>query len=260
MIVPLPPQLDWLLDQRFDPSAPLPGVYPKTHGNPLLIHHLRALPPVEVLDDFQQFLRADLPVLADAMQPAGWRGLGYDAELAQRRHAQREVHLLLAQEIAWKWFVRLAERGTDATGFGSTLATLAARSVRSGRRVCGQEKVRDVLSLVAQQRHAFAVSKLPEVETLTDNPLMEALHDNRVAPVPEQVCFRVDFPAGLATLSPCNRQIVDMALGYATCELSQKYGVSPSRISQLRREFHDDWARFCGDLLEEEEQPMLAVA
>lgn len=163
--------------------------------------------------------------------------------------------------IAWMWFVRLAERGKDATGFGSTLATLAARSVRSGRRVCGQEKVRDVLSPVAQQRHGFAVGKLPEVETLTDNPLMEALHDNTAAPVPDQVCFRVDFPAWLATLSPRNRQIAeDMALGYATWELSKKYGVSPSRISQLRREFHDAWARFCGELLEEEEQTMLAAA
>jgi DNA-directed RNA polymerase specialized sigma24 family protein len=162
--------------------------------------------------------------------------------------------------LCWKWFVRLAERGKDAAGFVRTLATLAARSVRSGRRVCGQEKAGDVLSPIAQNRYDFAVGTLPEVETLTDNPLMEALHDNTVSPVPDQVCFRVDFAQWLATLTPRNREIAqDMALRYATWELSQKYGISPSRISQLRRAFHDDWTRFCGELLEEE-SPILAVA
>ena len=37
--------------------------------------------------------------------------------------------------LAWKWFVRLAEKGKDATQFPSTLASYAARAVRSGRRM-----------------------------------------------------------------------------------------------------------------------------
>jgi len=61
--------------------------------------------------------------------------------------------------LAWKWFVRLARRGKDARRFPSVLASFAARAVRSGRRLCGQERVRDVLSPVAQQRHGFSVSK-----------------------------------------------------------------------------------------------------
>jgi hypothetical protein len=114
---------------------------------------------------------------------------------------------------------------------------------------------------VAQQRHAFTVSKLPEFETLTDNPLMEALHDNTVSPVPDQVCFRLDFAHWLATLSERNRRIAeDMALGYQTYELAKKYGVCPGRISQLRREFQGDWTHFCGDLLEESDFSFNAVA
>jgi DNA-directed RNA polymerase specialized sigma24 family protein len=163
--------------------------------------------------------------------------------------------------LAWKWFVRLAERGKDASGFGSALATLAARSVRSGRRVCGQERARDVLSPVAQRRRHFCVGRLPDFGTLTNNPLMEALHDNTASPVPEQVCFRLDFPGWLRTLGPRNRRIAeDMALGFTTSELSRKYGVSPSRISQLRAEFHADWARYCGELPDEEEWPTRAAA
>src|SRR5581483_4714341 len=41
--------------------------------------------------------------------------------------------------IAWKWYRRLVQRGKDPHRFTSTLASYAARAVKSGRRVCGQE-------------------------------------------------------------------------------------------------------------------------
>jgi hypothetical protein len=31
-----------------------------------------------------------------------------------------------------------------------------------------------------------------------------------------------------------------------TMDLANKYGISPARVSQLRREFMEDWDRFCG--------------
>jgi hypothetical protein len=97
--------------------------------------------------------------------------------------------------LAWKWHLCLAEKGKDATLFPTAIASYAARAVRSGRRLCGQEKSKDVLSMMAQQRHGFTVGKLIEQETLTPNPLTDALIDNRQSPVPEQVCFRCDMPA-----------------------------------------------------------------
>jgi len=39
----------------------------------------------------------------------------------------------------------------------------------------------------------------------------------------------------------------DMALGHRTRELADAYGLSPGRVSQLRRQFHDDWERFTAD-------------
>jgi hypothetical protein len=150
--------------------------------------------------------------------------------------------------LAWKWFVRLADRGKDPTAFAATLAAFAAKAVKSGRRVTGQESDRDALSTLAQMRRCFVVSTLPEYSTLSGNPLAEALQDNTQSPVDEQAAFRLDFPAWLGTLGSRNRSIAqDMALGHRTRELADAYGLSPGRVSQLRREFHDDWEHFTAD-------------
>jgi hypothetical protein len=38
----------------------------------------------------------------------------------------------------------------------------------------------------------------------------------------------------------------DLMAGERTQDVSSKFGLSPARVSQLRRDFHDDWQRFCG--------------
>jgi hypothetical protein len=162
--------------------------------------------------------------------------------------------------LAWKWFVRLAERGQDPTRFSVTLAAYAAKAVKSGRRVCGQESDRDALSPLAQMRRCFVVSTLPEFSTLSGNPLAEALQDNTQSPVPEQAAFRLDFPAWLGTLGSRNKSIaLDMAVGHRTQHLAHTYGISPGRVSQLRREFHEDWQRFTADP-DELDRPLGALA
>lgn len=151
--------------------------------------------------------------------------------------------------LAWRWFVRLAEKGKDATQFPLVLADYAVRHVRQGRRLCGVLKPNDVLSERAQQERGFSVGKLPDYSTLTSSPLDKALVDNTQTPVPEQVAFRCDFPSWLTTRTGRDRCIItDMAMNERTNALSKKFGVSPGRISQLRRDFQDDWNRFCGEL------------
>ncbi len=163
--------------------------------------------------------------------------------------------------LTWKWFVRLARRNKDATRFVSALATFAARAVHSGRRVCGQERAKDVLSPVAQQRHGFLVERLPPstaipLASLYSAPqgqqhrdlFEERLRDNTITPVPDQVQFRIDFPNWLRSLTARERRLIRaMAQGERTKDLSRRFDVSPARISQLRREFRQDWSRFCGD-------------
>jgi hypothetical protein len=147
--------------------------------------------------------------------------------------------------LCWKWFIRLAEQGKDGSQFPSALATYAARAVHAGRRLCGQERAKDVLSPRAQRRCGFRVRSLPDFTTLGGNPLEEALADNTVTPVDEQVAFRLDFPAWLQTQSDRKRRIaLDLMAGERTLDVADKYALSPGRISQMRTQFRDDWIRF----------------
>jgi hypothetical protein len=153
--------------------------------------------------------------------------------------------------LAWAWFRRLAEQGKDGRLFPTAIATYAARAVKSGRRVCGQERAGDVLSPLAQQRHNFSVHSLPIYSTLDSDPYNEALAENAISPIPDQVQFRLDWPAWLATRTDRDRHIIDdMAMNERTQNLARKFGVSPSRISQLRREYREGWTAFVDALAE----------
>jgi hypothetical protein len=148
--------------------------------------------------------------------------------------------------LAWSWHLRLAERGKDATAFPTALASYAARAVRSGSRLAGQERANDVLSPVAQQRNHFFVGKLPDFETLSDHPVCEALQDNTRSTPDEIVCFKLDFLAWLDSLSQRDRGMVeDLMIGERTGDVANKYKMSAARISQKRREFRRDWQIFC---------------
>jgi hypothetical protein len=60
--------------------------------------------------------------------------------------------------------------------------------------------------------------------------------------------FRIDFPAWRASRTERDRRILDdLMLGERTLDVAAKYGLSPGRVSQLRREPHDDWERFCAE-------------
>jgi hypothetical protein len=67
--------------------------------------------------------------------------------------------------------------------------------------------------------------------------------------VPDQVSFRLDFPAWLQTRTDRDRRMVeDLLAGECTGDVAARYGLTAGRVSQLRREFHDDWERFHGEL------------
>jgi hypothetical protein len=74
----------------------------------------------------------------------------------------------------------------------------------------------------------------------------ERLSDNTATPIPDQAAFRIDWPAWMQTQTERDRRIIDdLMAGERTFEVSRKYGLSPGRISQLRRRLHDDWEEFC---------------
>jgi hypothetical protein len=163
--------------------------------------------------------------------------------------------------LAWLWFIRLIEKGKDPLAFPMVLASYAARAVKCGRRVCGQEKGKDAMSGLAQQRHGFGVESLPSSLLSSfegrystahgqhnQDVFEDRLKDNTQTPVADQVCFRIDFPAWLTTLTPRERRLVlEMAQNERTLDISKRFELSPGRISQMRRELHNDWTRFCSD-------------
>jgi len=170
-------------------------------------------------------------------------GKVYFRDLRSPERKDEAISEMLA--LAWSWFLRLAERGKDASQFASVLATFAARAVRSGRRLCGQEKAKDVLSPVAQQRRRFSVIPLPAASSSEGNIFDEALVDNMTTPVIDQVHFRLDFPRWRASRSVRDRSLIDdLMIGERAFQVSQKYGLSRSRVSELRRQMFEDWTIF----------------
>ena len=150
--------------------------------------------------------------------------------------------------LAWKWFLRLEERGKDVTEFLTVFVNLAVRSVRSGRRLAGMLRVKDVLSSRAQYRQGFAVMSLPNYSTQQGNSFDDALRDNTHSEPGDAAAFRIDFPRWLATLNPRDRRLAhDLMLGEKARVAARKVGVSAARVSQLRQELCDNWKHFHGE-------------
>ena len=128
--------------------------------------------------------------------------------------------------IAWKWHVRLAERGRDPSQFVVTFAQLAVRAVMSGRRLCGQEPLRDVMSPSCQRRNCFGVALLSNGSTWSDL-FEDALTDNTQSPVPAQVQFRGDFADWASRLPVRKQKIVrELAMGERTQDVARATGVA----------------------------------
>jgi DNA-directed RNA polymerase specialized sigma24 family protein len=152
--------------------------------------------------------------------------------------------------LAWRHFAALAERGKMPEEFVTTLALRCSQAVKAGRRLAGSESGKDALSPVAQVRHGFSVVRLPDRDRILDRQslpeeLSEALADNTRSAVPEQVAFRVDFPRWRASLRRRDRAVLDaLAGGERTADAARRFGISPARVSQLRREFERGWHEF----------------
>jgi hypothetical protein len=169
----------------------------------------------------------------------------------------------IAETIAlgWKWFVRLHERGKDINEFVMHFVALVAKAVKSGRRVAGMAKAKDLMSERCQARHGFNVESLPtspraSYEARYSKPhgqqdydaFEERLADNAITPPPDAAAFRIDFPQWRSSRSERDRRLIDLLmLDTRTKDAARTFGISPGRVSQKRLEFHADWLRFHGE-------------
>lgn len=146
-------------------------------------------------------------------------------------------------------FARLARQGRSDRAFPTALARFAIRQVRSGRKVGTSLCSRDVMSRQAQQRRQFTVERLHYFDAGDDQWVEGVVPDPRT-PVLDQVWFRLDFPEWLAQLSRRDRRVaLQLAQGHSTSHVAKRFRLSAGRVSQLRRELHESWQEFHGEMV-----------
>jgi len=137
---------------------------------------------------------------------------------------------------AYVAFVRLVEQDRTDRVYPTALARFAVAKVRADRKVGTKQNTRDVLSRVAQRKRRFKVARMGHVAR-HQRPWEEVLVADRRTSVPDQAAFRIDFPNWLRQLSSRGRQVAQLLMvGNSTHETARTAGISPARVSQLRRE------------------------
>ena len=169
--------------------------------------------------------------------------------------ADREEAATEAVAAAFKAFVRLKARGKPVNDLRSGIAAYAVLHTKSGRRVGGHLNSNDVLSGQAQRKHGFKVESLSMDRSFgghdhrrsnhQPDPIEEQLRENSRTPPSEQAAFRIDFRDWLAAWSHRDRKMIhDLGLGERTADVAKKYGITPGRVSQRRRQYQNDWRRY----------------
>jgi hypothetical protein len=148
-------------------------------------------------------------------------------------------------------FVRLVDQQKTDVAFPPALARFAVAQIRDGRRVGNRRNVRDVLSPYAQKRKRLHIKRLDRFDQTRGQWIEAVLEDDRT-PIADQVAFRCDFPVWLDSLPVRDRQIAQaLAVGHGTGDVAKRFGVSPGRISQLRREMHQSWKQFQNETVDD---------
>jgi hypothetical protein len=179
-----------------------------------------------------------------------------------RKPVDREEAIAESVAAAFESYVALKARGKDPVrDFPSMMATFAVLHVKDGRHVGGRSSSQDVLSRKAQGRHRFRVESLPASLRNSHDGLYSAvggqeqqdvfeerLHDNTRTPVPDQVCFRLDWPAFLQTLTQRDRGLAGfLAMGHSAKAAAEQFNLSPGRVTQLRQRWRREWLTFQGE-------------
>ena len=193
----------------------------------------------------QEQFTANLKAVEDAVKFAFRRRL---------RPQEYEEALAEARAAAWSAWHGLVQRGKDPVEVGvHGIAANAIRWVRARRKVgntnCGRGAM-DVYHSRAQKARDF---KLVSLDSLDEADAADSTRgswrewlaeDNRVGPA-DEACFRVDFDEWLEGLPARDRRVAELlATGEMTGEVARMAGISPARVSQLRRELAASWQEF----------------
>lgn len=118
----------------------------------------------------------------------------------------------------------------------------------------------DISSHYCQRRKRIRLGRLDRFDPQA-GCWQEAIVEDHKTPILDQVAFRCDFPQWLDSLRPRDRKIAQaLSEGLSTAETARRFGLSPRRVSQLRREFEKSWLAFHGEEQEIGRMELLAAA
>ena len=144
-------------------------------------------------------------------------------------------------------FVRLVERGKQSAASARTLAMFAVRQIKDGRRVGKRSSVKDVYDIHARAKGGYQLCHIGSSRDQCVDWRSQLIENKRTSPA-DLAAFKLDFNAWLPSLSRRDRRVAeDLAMGERTGDVANKFGVSPSRVSQLRRQLQESWEQFIED-------------
>ena len=98
------------------------------------------------------------------------------------------------------------------------------------------------MSDLGRRRHGLSVQSF-DAQSVDNTDGCGWLHEavaDRQTPVPEQVALRVDGGRWLASLKTRDKWMIEeLAAGEMAVKVAKRFGISPARLSQLRKE----WAK-----------------
>lgn len=135
-------------------------------------------------------------------------------------------------------YARLYDDGRGGVANASSLAWHATLAVKHGRTAGSRLNSKEPLSRYAQLGRGIRFER-------QNGEWIDKLVEDRRASVPDQVAAKLDVHAWFASLTQRMKTIArDLAIGCTTSEVAEKHGVTPGRISQLRRTLEQSWSAF----------------
>lgn len=131
------------------------------------------------------------------------------------------------------------------------LADFAVRHVRTGRHVGGKQNgAKDVLSPVCQKRHGVRVISVHANRSGVgkSDGWKQVAVESRKVPTPDLAAFRIDYAQWLRTLARRDRRVIAAFTGgESTSAVADRFGITPGRVSQLRRKYEHLWRAYQGE-------------
>lgn len=171
------------------------------------------------IEMLRELFTNELPEL-EILGRAWFRGIGFEAQ---------DEAIQNTTALAWKYWLRLGERGrAEEPDMLRKVWWFALKQTRVGRTITGGDGQRG--------------KGRQDVYDRRDGVTVEHIDFNLFVgdrtPILDQVAFRLDLPAFMATLNERQRAMAaDLASGMSTSEAARKHGVTPGAVSQFRTRF-----------------------